>query len=198
MTSSPSTTFYTNLQLHAAEHPSVMASVDTPIEALNTVASNTVTVIAQLEAVLADVVANKESREPPKALQPASEKPVEALSLAHDSATLIRAHATKISLLIINEPFTSTAITKVLRELVAGPLPGLASASQLCDPTRYTETIRRDLSLRSSQVLKHIKELVQLIPRMGRSCPKSRRIRIRERPGEQGKHPDHGSIVDGV
>ncbi|OBT77936.1 hypothetical protein VF21_04287 [Pseudogymnoascus sp. 05NY08] len=52
---------------------------------------------------------------------PATQKPpasdVNALFLAHDAAKLIRAHSTKLSLLIINTPFTPSAIVKVLREV---------------------------------------------------------------------------------
>ncbi|KAH8899909.1 hypothetical protein GQ53DRAFT_740915 [Thozetella sp. PMI_491] len=143
-----------------------MASSENPLEVLNAVAASTIDLITQLEAVLADITADRDSTSQEQLAS--SDKPLESLSLAHDSASLIRAHATKISLLIINEPFTPTAITKVLRELVSGPLPALAAAVQTCDPKRYTSTIRRDLSWRSSQILKHLKELIEKIPKDGK------------------------------
>ncbi|KAB5582833.1 hypothetical protein GE09DRAFT_283905 [Coniochaeta sp. 2T2.1] len=92
---------------------------------------------------------------------------IDALAVARDSATLIKAHATKISLFIINKPFTPTAITKVLRELVSGPLPGLASAAQLCDPKRYTLALSGDLAWRCGRVFKELKELLSRIPTDG-------------------------------
>lgn len=92
---------------------------------------------------------------------------IDALAVARDSATLVRAHSTKISLLIINEPFTPTAVAKVLRELVSGPLPALASAAQLCDPKRYTEAFSRELAWRCCRVLKESKELIRRIPTNG-------------------------------
>lgn len=93
---------------------------------------------------------------------------LDALAVARDAATLIKAHATKISLFIINKPFTATAITKVLRELVSGPLPALASAAQLCDPKRYTRAVSRDLAWRCGRVFKELKELVNRIPTDGK------------------------------
>ncbi len=146
-----------------------MASTDAnnPLQVLDNVLSTTISLVTQLESVLTEITADKDYKGQPNTQSP-PQQPLEALSLAQDSATLIRAHSTKISLLIINEPFTPTAIVKVLRELSAGPLPGLASSAQLCDPARYTQAVRRDLSWRSSQVLKHLKELLQLIPRDGK------------------------------
>lgn len=89
---------------------------------------------------------------------------VNALDLAHDSASLIRAHTTKLSLLIINKPFTATAISTVLRELVAGPLPGLASAVQLCDAGKYTKIMSTELQYRARKVFVDLETLVQAIP----------------------------------
>ncbi|KAK3942596.1 hypothetical protein QBC46DRAFT_69099 [Diplogelasinospora grovesii] len=149
-----------------------MSSSNQALETLDSVVSNTVTLIDQLEAVAASIASERHparNGDSSTATQPAPDSaPLDALALAHDSATLIKAHATKISLLIINEPFTPTAITKVLRELVAGPLPALASAVQLCTAERYTQTIQRDLSWLGSRVLKELKELVTRIPKDGK------------------------------
>jgi hypothetical protein len=93
---------------------------------------------------------------------------VDALQLSRDSASLIRAHSTKLSLLIISEPFTPSAITTVLRELVAGPLPGLASAVQLCDASKYTKAMSNELHWRAKNVFTELRTLVQAIPRDGK------------------------------
>jgi Grap2 and cyclin-D-interacting len=93
---------------------------------------------------------------------------VNALNLAHDAASLIRAHTTKLSLLIINKPFTPTAISTVLRELVAGPLPGLASAIELCTTERYTKTMSMELQYRARKVLSELGTLVRAIPLDGK------------------------------
>lgn len=86
------------------------------------------------------------------------------LDLAHDAASLIRAHSTKLSLLIINKPFTATAVSKVLRELASGPLPGLATAVELCDPEVYTMVMRLELQWRVKRVFAELAVLIREIP----------------------------------
>jgi hypothetical protein len=93
---------------------------------------------------------------------------VKALDLAHDAATLIKAHSTKVSLLIINVPFTPTAITTVLRELSSGPLPALATSVELCDPGIYTKVMRSELKWRVEKVLVDFRALVGDIPLDGK------------------------------
>lgn len=135
------------------------------------VVSTTIDLVSQLETVVSNLSSDSKSAATTtsSASDTASLDPrIDALALARDSATLIRAHATKISLFIINTPFTPTAITKVLRELVAGPLPALASAAQLCDPKRYTQAVSRDMVWRAGRVLKEVKELVRRIPTDGK------------------------------
>ena len=89
---------------------------------------------------------------------------VNALKLAHDTAQLIRAHSTKLSLLIINKPFTASAINAVLRELAAGPLPGLASAVEICDAAKYTKAMSAELQYRAKKVFGELGTLVKTIP----------------------------------
>jgi len=156
------------------------------LETLNAVVSTTLELITQLHAAV-KAISKENLQSSPAAVASAKEKqqeqqqdassssnstttppPPEALSLAHDSATLIRAHSTKISLLIINEPFTPTAITKVLRELVAGPIPGLASAAQLCTAERYTQVIRKDLAGHVESVLEELQGLLRRVPSDGK------------------------------
>ncbi|KAK0615730.1 hypothetical protein B0T17DRAFT_592447 [Bombardia bombarda] len=143
------------------------------LETLASVVSSTIALITQLETVVASVVSQKHPEPDNSSASDSNDiapspAPIEALSLAHDSATLIKAHATKISLFIINEPFSPNAIVKVLRDLCAGAIPGLASAVQLCTAARYTQTIRRDLAWQSGRVLKELRELVARVPADGR------------------------------
>ena len=89
---------------------------------------------------------------------------IDALKLSHDSASLIRAHSTKLSLLIINKPFTPSAITTILRELVSGPLPGLASAVQLCNGAKYTTAMSKEVQWRAKTLFTELGTLVKKIP----------------------------------
>jgi len=89
---------------------------------------------------------------------------VNALDLAHDTASLIKAHSTKLSLLIINKPFTATAITTVLRELISGPLPGLASAVEICNAAKYTQAMSAEMQWRVKKVFVELGTLIEAIP----------------------------------
>ncbi|KAK6211365.1 hypothetical protein QIS74_10629 [Colletotrichum tabaci] len=137
------------------------AAGTTPV-ALNALTDTTVTLIQQLETVLLAINGGKDTP------QQTDTSSVDTFPLARDSASLIKAHSTKISVLIINEPFTPSAIIKVLRELVSGPIPGVATAAQACDAERYTSTVRKDLSWKCYTVLKELRGLVEKIPRDGK------------------------------
>lgn len=89
------------------------------------------------------------------------------LALASDAATLLKAHTTKISLMIINKPFTPTAISTILREVSSGPLTALVTAVQLCPADRFTSVLRKELQYRVSRVLKEYAALVGEIPLSG-------------------------------
>ncbi|KAF9880298.1 hypothetical protein CkaCkLH20_02252 [Colletotrichum karsti] len=141
--------------------------------ALNTLSDTAVALMKQLEVVLLAINGGKDD---PQQAASSSTSSVDALSLAHDSASLIKAHSTKISVLIINEPFTPSAIIKVLRELVAGPIPGIATAAQSCDIERYTATVRKDLSWKCYTVLKELRGLVEKIPRDGKILSDAQKI----------------------
>ena len=99
----------------------------------------------------------------------------DVLAVARDSASLIRAHSTKISLLIINEPFTPSAVAAVVREVLARPVPGLASAVQACEPRRYTRAFQRELAWHAHRVFWELKELLERVPRDGRVVAEDRR-----------------------
>ena len=90
------------------------------------------------------------------------------LDLAHDTASLIKAHSTKLSLLIINKPFTATAINKVLQELVSGALPSIASAVQICTVARYTKAMSDELQWRVKKVLVAFGTFLETIPLDGK------------------------------
>ncbi|MCJ1361379.1 hypothetical protein MMC16_000478 [Acarospora aff. strigata] len=53
------------------------------------------------------------------------------LMLVGDSAKLLKAQVTKLSLLVLNKPFTPTAITRILRDVSTSSLPALMTAADL-------------------------------------------------------------------
>ncbi|KAI1742931.1 hypothetical protein F4680DRAFT_387644 [Xylaria scruposa] len=157
------------------------------LESLKALVQSTTSLTTQLEETLSDISFGKippDSCTPP--LNDAAPTSVDVLALAHDSASLVRAHSTKLSLLIINEPFTPSAITKVLRELVAGPIPAIASAVQLCAADTHTTIVRQHLAWKCRHVLHELRRLVETIPLDGKVLPAHRK---------NGANGDRGSIV---
>ncbi|KAI1453342.1 hypothetical protein F4805DRAFT_378123 [Annulohypoxylon moriforme] len=174
-----------------------------PIESLKNLVKSTIDLISQLETYLHsnavdandvdDAGGTSEAAALPssQSSQPSTIRSVDPLALAHDSVTLIKAHTTKLSLLIINEPFTPSAIIKVLRELVAGPVPALASAVEVCDVHKCTTVTRQDLSWRCYRVLKELKSFVGIIPLDGNVLPGEQKNGTR---GEKGSMAVTGII----
>ncbi|KAL1840251.1 hypothetical protein VTJ49DRAFT_3046 [Mycothermus thermophilus] len=149
----------------------MMASSNEALETLSSVVGNAVALVGQLDTVVASIAAEK--RAPAESAVEARSGAqqlgtLDALAVAHDSAALIKAHATKISLLIINEPFTPSAVTKVVRELVSAAVPSLAAAVEACSPERYTRSIQLDLAYRAGRALRELKELLLRIPKDGK------------------------------
>ncbi|KAL6815893.1 hypothetical protein GGI42DRAFT_312551 [Trichoderma sp. SZMC 28013] len=141
------------------------------LESLETLVKTAGALLKQLQDVLGEIRNNPDAVSTP-ATSSASTTPLDALALARDSATLIKAHATKVSLLIINKPFTPSAISSVVRELVTGPIPGLAASVQACDSNGYTLTFRRELAWRCQRVLSELADLLQKIPKDGKVLTK--------------------------
>ncbi|KAI1134665.1 hypothetical protein F5Y05DRAFT_406428 [Hypoxylon sp. FL0543] len=160
-------------------------AADDALQGLKALVKSSTDLISQLESFLHSIAVNKAAEEaaPPSS---STTEAVDPLFLAHDSATLIKAHTTKLSLLIINEPFTPSAVSKVLRELVAGPIPALASAVQICDADKYTVVARQDLAWRSYRVLKELRSLVEIIPLNGKVLPNAQK---------NGSRADKGSMA---
>lgn len=139
------------------------------LESLDSLVQTASALLRNLQAALLDV-----QKDASKSTPSESSAPVDALALAHDSASLIRAHVTKLSLLIINEPFTPTAISSVIRHLQSGPVPAIASAVEACSPDRYSATVRKDLALQCRRVLAELHELLQIIPKDGKALVASK------------------------
>ncbi|KAK1251514.1 hypothetical protein MKX07_006993 [Trichoderma sp. CBMAI-0711] len=160
-----------------------MAPEAAALESLKSLVQTACALLKQLQDVLASIRNNNNNPQAPysssttptaTSSSSVSTPPLDALALARDSATLIRAHATKVSLLLINEPFTPSAISSVLRELIAGPIPGLVASVQACDPNGYTLVFRNELAWRCQRVLAELAELLQRIPKDGKVLKKEK------------------------
>ncbi|KAI0864105.1 hypothetical protein F4860DRAFT_31118 [Xylaria cubensis] len=169
-------------------------AVDGSLESLKALVKSTTRLAVQLEKTVTSISSEKIpdsyarplAHDAAAAAAAAATTSVDVLALAHDSASLIRAHGTKLSLLIINVPFTPSAIIKVLRELVAGPLPAIASAVQLCAADTHTTVVRQHLAWKCRHVLHELHRLLKEIPLDGQVLPAHRK---------NGANGDRGSIV---
>ncbi|KAL9037152.1 MAG: hypothetical protein Q9214_005825 [Letrouitia sp. 1 TL-2023] len=86
------------------------------------------------------------------------------LSFLHDSASLLKAQTTKLSLLLLNKPFSPSAIAPILSSIAVDCLPALLSCLQLCVPDIYTSILHKEIRTRLNQVIQEFQCLVQLIP----------------------------------
>ena len=117
----------------------------------------------------------KSSNEPPATSTASETSKIDPLSLAHDSASLIKNHTTKISLLLISPPFTPTALTSILRALSTSALPGLASSIALCPPSTHTHLLSAELHARVMTVFSCLAALLAAIPLDGSVLEKEKK-----------------------
>ncbi|KAK7223132.1 hypothetical protein V2G26_011135 [Clonostachys chloroleuca] len=151
---------------------------------LDVIVNATLELIQRLQTVLSDINRNPTATSTSSA-QSSGQAPLNSLALAQDSSALVRAHATKVSLLIVNEPFTPSALVGVIRELAQGPLPSLAASAETCTADRYTAVFRKELAWRCRSVLLELAKLLEKIPKDGKALSAS----------EQGFSADKGSIA---
>lgn len=128
--------------------------------------------VESVSALISQLLAAINFESPLKEKKPVD---VNSIDLAHDAATLVKAHSTKLSLLIINNPFTPTAIMTVLREVLSGPLPALATSVEFCESDIYTKKMRSELQWRAEKVLIEFQRLVNDIPLDGKILSNERK-----------------------
>ncbi|KLO81907.1 uncharacterized protein Y057_7220 [Fusarium fujikuroi] len=142
-------------------------------KALATLIATATTLLEQLQSTLTTIQRNPQTPTTPSSS--AETTSINALSLARDTSLLIRAHSTKISLLIINEPFTPSAISTVVRELIKD---------------LYTSVVRKELAYRCQKVLVELWGLLKRVPDDGKVIPSV------ERSGSKGSLVLTGKLWD--
>ncbi|KAL8658452.1 MAG: hypothetical protein Q9226_000984 [Calogaya cf. arnoldii] len=95
--------------------------------------------------------------------------PPNALALLHDSASILRAQSTKLSLLLLNKPFTPSAIASILTSISGECLPGLMSVYEICSPDIYGNLIQNDVRNQLRDLVAAITPLVEDIGGMTES-----------------------------
>lgn len=83
------------------------------------------------------------------------------LEVLHDAAKLLKAHTTKLSLLVINKPFTPSAIRKIIAEISSGCFPAMMSAVEICRPAIYGRTLHEEVQFRVRRVMREYEGMME-------------------------------------
>lgn len=103
------------------------------------------------------------------------ERPPQPLALLSDSCKILKAQTTKLSLLILNKPFTPSAITYILNACSGGCLPAMMSALELCPPENYSHLLHNHIKRSISRIMAELRNLITSIPQDERGIePQSR------------------------
>ncbi|MCJ1281371.1 hypothetical protein MMC26_000690 [Xylographa opegraphella] len=87
-----------------------------------------------------------------------------AVALYSDAGAILKAQTTKLSLLVLNKPYTPSEITFILKSLCQECIPALVSACQLCPPERYTNFLHSTIRESVASAFKHYLDLLEDIP----------------------------------
>ncbi|KAL8750174.1 MAG: hypothetical protein Q9184_006518 [Pyrenodesmia sp. 2 TL-2023] len=96
---------------------------------------------------------------------PTIPNPPNALSLLHDASSLLQAQTTKLSLLLLNKPFTPSAIASIFTSLSSSCLPGLTSVWELSSAHLYSHTLQKEIRNQLRGTAAGLISLLELIPR---------------------------------
>ncbi|KAK4982338.1 hypothetical protein LTR66_009332 [Elasticomyces elasticus] len=97
--------------------------------------------------------------------------PPNPLHVLRDSAKLLKAQTTKLSLLILNKPFTPSAIEKVLREVTGTCIPAMMSAVEITEAQaeRWGKVMVGEVRARVRCVVTEIKVMVEEVGTVARA-----------------------------
>ena len=90
--------------------------------------------------------------------------PPNALALLSDAAQLLKAQTTKLSLLILNKPFSAREVNHIISVLSKSILPALLSASDLLRPETYTRAVQWHVRGILGIVWRELLKLFDIVP----------------------------------
>lgn len=100
----------------------------------------------------------------------AADPPQNPLLLLSSAASILKAQTTKLSLLVLNSPFTPSAITNILNSLSASCLPALMTALELCSPGTHSALLHNHMRTLLSRAIQAFSALLAAIPRQDNEC----------------------------
>lgn len=99
-----------------------------------------------------------------------TDPPQNPLRLLSSAASILKAQTTKLSLLILNSPFTPSAITHILNSLSASCLPALMTALELCPPGTHSALLHNHMRNLLSRAIQAFSALLTAIPQQDNEC----------------------------
>ena len=86
------------------------------------------------------------------------------LALLSDASQILKAQTTKLSLLILNSPFSPSAIVFIMNSLSNNCLPAMMSALELCPLEIYTKALHQYIKTSLSRIMMELLNLLASIP----------------------------------
>lgn len=104
---------------------------------------------------------------PPTSSTSASKTTIDPFAVLKDASELVKAHATKLGLLLLNKPFTPTAVAKVFSEISSTCLPAMMGAVELLGTSvHWGSCVEQEIKSAVRQLIAAIMELVKDIERV--------------------------------
>lgn len=100
--------------------------------------------------------------------QPPITKSPNPLALLSDASKLLKAQTTKLSLLILNKPFSPKEVTFIVTTLTKSVLPALLSGLELCPPERYTRVLHEHVKVSLGVLWREMFNLLDSVPVEGK------------------------------
>jgi len=113
--------------------------------------------------------------------------PPNPLQVLRDSAKLLKAHVTKLSLLLLNKPFTPSALCNILREVTNVCLPAMMSAVEICSADIWGALIHHEVVARVRAVMREMEVCVAEVADTAQAEDKS-----------TGRRPSEGKSRDSL
>ncbi|KAI9741713.1 MAG: hypothetical protein M1834_000098 [Cirrosporium novae-zelandiae] len=95
------------------------------------------------------------------------------LDVLSDSAKLLKAQTTKLSLLMLNKPFSPKEITYILKAVSTSCLPAMMSSVELYRPEQYSKVLQKEMISRVRRTFREMSTLLSEIPLNGRATQKT-------------------------
>ena len=91
--------------------------------------------------------------------------PPDPLAVLHTTATLLKAHVTKLGLLLLNRPFTPSALQTEIRAISTTCLPAMMGAVEICRPETYGTMLSGEVKARVGRCVREVEGLVRRVRR---------------------------------